>query len=1159
VTPAVLTITANNETRAYGAANPALTVSYSGFVNGDTTASLATPPTLTTTATTASAAGAYAITASGATSANYAISYVNGTLTVTPAALTVSADNHTRAYGVANPALTVSYSGFANGDTAASLATPPTATTTATAASGVGTYPITASGATSANYTISYVTGTLTVTPAALTVSADNHTRAYGAANPAFRASYGGFVNGDTVASLGGTLTFSTSATTSSAVGAYAITPSGLTSPNYTISYLNGTLTVTPAVLTITANNETRAYGAANPALTVSYSGFVNGDTAASLATPATATTTATAASGVGTYPITASGATSANYTISYVTGTLTVTAATLTITANNETRAYGAANPAWTVSYSGFVNGDTAASLATPPTATTTATAASGVGTYPITAGGATSANYTISYATGTLTVTAATLTITANNETRAYGAANPALTVSYSGFVNGDTAASLTTPPTVTTTATTASGVGTYPITASDAVSANYAISYVNGTLTVTPAMLTITANNETRAYGAANPALTVSYSGFVNGDTAASLTTPPTVTTTATTASGVGTYPITASGAASANSNYTISYVTGTLTVTPAVLTITANNETRAYGAANPALTVSYSGFVNGDTAASLATPPTPTTTATAASGVGTYPITATGAVSANYAISYVNGTLTVTPAMLTITANNETRAYGAANPALTVSYSGFVNGDTAASLTPPPSVTTTATTTSPPGTYPITASGAVSANYTMSYVNGTLTIEASSAPVAANDSYATNEDTQLTVPALGVLSNDTDVDGATLTAIVVAGPAHGTLTLSANGSFTYMPASNYNGADSFTYKANDGTLDSNVSTVTIAVNAVNDAPSFTKGADQALNEDPGPRSIAWATNVSAGPADEAGQILNFVVSNNNTGLFAVQPTITPDGTLTFTPSANASGSATVTVRLSDNGGNANGGVDTSAPQTFAINVAAVNDAPSFTKGADQTVPQDSGAKSIAAWATNISAGPPDESGQTLNFIVSDDNATLFSVRPAVASNGTLTFTPAAGATGVAHVTVQLRDNGGTANGGVDTSAAQTFTVAIQPKPSLSIADASVVEGNSGTRPMVFTVTLSAASSVAVTVNYTTLNGTASSLKDYQATSGTLTFAAGETSKTITVLVNGNTNRENTETFVVRLSSPTNATIARSDGMGTIIDDD
>src|SRR3989442_13654744 len=145
-------------------------------------------------------------------------------------------------------------------------------------------------------------------------------------------------------------------------------------------------------------------------------------------------------------------------------------------------------------------------------------------------------------------------------------------------------------------------------------------------------------------------------------------------------------------------------------GTVTVTPAALTVTADNQTKAYGATNPPLTVSYSGFVNGDTAASLTTSATVSTTATAASAVGTYPITANGAVSANYTISYVSGTLTVTPAALTVTADNQTKVYGTPNPPLTVRYSGFVNGDTAASLTTPPTISTTATTASPGGTHP-----------------------------------------------------------------------------------------------------------------------------------------------------------------------------------------------------------------------------------------------------------------------------------------------------------------------------------------------------------------------------------------------------------------------------------------------------------------
>src|SRR5207253_1450475 len=234
----------------------------------------------------------------------------------------------------------------------------------------------------------------------------------------------------------------------------------------------------------------------------------------------------------------------------------------------------------------------------------------------------------------------------------------------------------ASPTTDPTVSTTASAASHAGTYPITASGAVAADYTISYVAGTLTVNAAALTVSADDKSKTYGAANPALTVSYSGFVNGDTAASLTTAPTVTTTALASSHPSTYPITASGAVDAD--YTISYVAGTLTVNAAALTVTADDKTKTYGAGNPALTVSYSGFVNGDTAATVTTAPSVTTTANASSHAGTYSITASGAVDADYTISYVAGTLTVNAAALTVTADDKSKTYGATNPALTVSY-------------------------------------------------------------------------------------------------------------------------------------------------------------------------------------------------------------------------------------------------------------------------------------------------------------------------------------------------------------------------------------------------------------------------------------------------------------------------------------------------
>ena len=370
-------------------------------------------------------------------------------------------------------------------------------------------------------------------------------------------------------------------------------------------------------------------------------------------------------------------GAVDSDYTITYVAGTLTVTTAALTITANNQTKVYGAALPTLTASYSGFVNGDTSSSLSTLPTLTTTATASSHVAgsPYSITASGAVDSDYAISYVAGSLTVTTAPLSITANNQTKVYGAALPTLTATYAGFVNGDTSASLTTQPTLATTATASSHVAgnPYGITVSGAADSDYTISYVSGTLTVTPAPLTITANNQTMAYGGAMPTLTASYSGLVNGDTAASLTVLPALSTTATASSHVSGNPYTISVGGAADIDYSISYVSGTFTVTPVSLTITAANKTMAYGGSLPTLTVTYSGLVNGDTPATLSaagnTPPT-ISTVPATSHAGSYAITASAASDADYTISYVAGTLTITPVALVITANNQSKLYGAA---------------------------------------------------------------------------------------------------------------------------------------------------------------------------------------------------------------------------------------------------------------------------------------------------------------------------------------------------------------------------------------------------------------------------------------------------------------------------------------------------------
>src|SRR5690606_25289016 len=160
-----------------------------------------------------------------------------------------------------------------------------------------------------------------------------------------------------------------------------------------------------------------------------------------------------------------------------------------------------------------------------------------------------------------------------------------------------------------------------------------------------------------------------------------------------------------------------------------------------------------------------------------------------------------------------------------------------------------------------------------------------------------------------------------------------------------------------------------------------------------------------------------------------------SNDNNALFSAQPSISAAGTLSFTVSPDESGVATVNVLLRDDG-TANGGIDQSTVQTFTITVNAVNDAPTMIPGHDVAILEDAGSQTINAWATGISAGV-NESTQTVDIDVSNDNAALFSIQPAVSTTGTLTFTPAPDAFGTATVSVVLRDDGGTAHGGVDES--------------------------------------------------------------------------------------------------------------------------
>ncbi len=343
----------------------------------------------------------------------------------------------------------------------------------------------------------------------------------------------------------------------------------------------------------------------------------------------------------------------------------------------------------------------------------------------------------YGVVTATNLVDVRPAGLTITADNKVNRQGQSLPALTASYNGFVNGDAVASLTQAPTLATSATSASPSGTYPITVGGAASGNYAISYVNGTLTVTTKLLpTLTwATPSAIIYGAALSGAQLDATSSVPGV----FTYAPPVG--AVLSAGLG-QTLSATFTPTDGATYENVSTTVRIDVGRAPLTITAQSKSKSYGAALPSLTAAYSGFVNGEDTNSLNAPAVLGTPATAASSVGTYAVTAQGAASANYSISYVAGTLTVTTAPLVITADNKSQVLGAALPALTASYAGFVNGDGVASLTTPAFLTTTANGSSGVGSYPIQVSGATDANYAITFVPGVLNILATNPPPTLN---------------------------------------------------------------------------------------------------------------------------------------------------------------------------------------------------------------------------------------------------------------------------------------------------------------------------------------------------------------------------------------------------------------------------------
>jgi gliding motility-associated-like protein len=1116
ITKAPLTAKADDKSRLYGQTNPLFTIAYTGFLNGDNSTSI-TEPTASTVATTSSGVGAYAITLSGGVSSNYILTLQAGTLTIGKAPLTAKADDKSRLYGQTNPLFTITYTGFLNGDNSTSIIAP-TVSTTATTSSGAGTYPITLTGGISSNYLFTLQTGVLTVSKATLTATADDKTRTYGQSNPSFTITYTGFVNGENVTSIIEPVA-STLATVTSSVGTYKIILTGGAAANYDFALQKGTLTINKATLIATSDNKSRSYGQPNPTFTITYSGFLNGDNVSAISTEPVASSSATINSIVGTYSISLTGGMSTNYLFTFQLGTITISKAILIVTADNKSRLYGQANPAFTLTYTGFLIGDNVG-LIVEPTASTIATTGTSVGTYPITVSGGASVNYSFNYQNGTLTISKATpivswlnpaaitfgtplsavqlnatanvpgtfsyipgigtflsagnnqalianftptdianynlvtgtqVSITVNKATpivtwpppqpikvgvalsgtqlnataatsagvpisgvftytpsfgtvlspgpnqtlsvnfvptdasnynsvpstqvlitvnlkdnpiitwtaptaitygtslsatqlnatanvpgtfvysptagtvlgsginqvlsvaftpndavtynsvnsatqltvnkatltatpadvaRSYGQPNPSfVTINYSGFLNGDNA-SVISPPTFSgTTATVFSNVGVYPINLIGGAAANYSFNLQPGNLTINKAFVTATADNKSKTYGDVNPPLTITYTGLLNGENGSVINVPPAISTTATTNTSTGGYLITITGGS--DDNYNLTLVPGLLTIGKAILSAKADDKDRFYGQPNPPLSITYAGFVNGENSSVFTSPPSISTVATQVTDAGSYPIIILGGNASNYSFNLLDGTLQIGKALLTASADNATRAFGEANPPLTISYSGFVNGETISVIDVAPIANCSASISSMVGMYPINVSDGSDNNYNFDYKSGILRVASNAPPTIKNFSVSVNEDAALPFTATNFNDNFMGVPGDVIESVNVTRPSKGKLFLLGaevvsdnvsvavvNGMLTdlkYTPNADYNGSDSFNWTAFNGTFNSNNGTVSISIKPINDPPVLSGVESEALNYSPGDPAIKIAKNILLNDVD------------------------------------------------------------------------------------------------------------------------------------------------------------------------------------------------------------------------------------------------------------------------------------------------------
>jgi filamentous hemagglutinin family protein len=795
ITAAPLLITANNDSKTYDAAAYTTTnaatagVNYSGFVNGETASVLSGTLSYGGTAIGAVNVGNYAIAPTGQTSSNYAITYGNGALNISPADVRVSATNVT---------LTGTVAKVYDGTTVATLTSNNYVTTGwqgsdgATITQTTGTYDNANAGTnklvnvTLASSDYSATNGTLlsnynlptaasgyvgVITPKPVTVSNASRTTtydglsSYNALAAGTTYTVGAMVGSDTVSSISQTASgFSGGASGTAQAGTYTIMPSAAvmgtgSASNYSFSYVSSNHTVNKATLNLAISKTydgSTSFSSAN-ANTYTFTGMVNSESAPTISAGA-ATTSNADVNTYNTFATNTLALSSGNYTLTggTVAATITPKPVTVTNTARSTTydgvTSYTTLATGTTYTVGSMVGSDSVASITQTPTGFSGAsTGTAQAGTLTVTPsdavlGTGSASNYSFSYVPSTHTVDKANLSVSATPSLTGNVYNGTAFTGTYTTTaVNGETF----------TVAGMASGTNAGTYTSALSVSGPALVNYntpviTNANLVINPTPLSVTANNASKTYDGTvfSGGSGVTYSGFVNNETSAVLGGTLGYAGTSQNAKNVGNYAITPNGLTS--TNYTVSFVDGSLTINPAglnaIVASLTGSTSKVYDG-NTAATLTpgnfaFSGFAAGEGASVSKTAGTfdnanAGTNKTVTVSLSSSDIAAnSGTLLSNYTLpTSASGTIgTITKAPLSVTASNASKTYDGAAflGGNGVTYSGFVNNETTAALSGTLGYAGSSQNAKNVGNYVITPNGLTGANYSVNFVDGSLTI-------------------------------------------------------------------------------------------------------------------------------------------------------------------------------------------------------------------------------------------------------------------------------------------------------------------------------------------------------------------------------------------------------------------------------------------